>query len=127
MREDALATLRVVDGAAGEISSDGDANYHRAGESVIGAPADHAEFIADLHHRGPDVVEKLNFDDRLEAAGGHAGGAPHDRGFRERRIEYAVIAELALQTKGQFENSAFAFDQLALQVFFAAAVSDIFA
>src|ERR1700687_4899845 len=104
----------MINRAAGEVASDRNANHHRAGESVVGAPADHAELVANLHHRRPDVVEELNLDDRLQAAGGHAGGAPHNGGLRERRIEYAVIAELTLQAEGELEDSAFAFHQLAL-------------
>ena len=127
VREDALAALRVIDGAAGEVSADGDANHDGAGESVVRAPADHAEFVANLHHRRPDVVEELNLDDRLQAARGHARGAAYDGGLGQRRVEDAVAAEFVLQAEGEFEDSAFAFDQLALQIFFAAAVADVFA
>ena len=44
--EDALAALRVIDGAAGEIASDGDADHRRAGERIVGAPADQRQLIA---------------------------------------------------------------------------------
>jgi len=67
-----------------------------------------------LHHRGPDVVEELNLDDRLEAAGGHAGSAPNNGSLGERSIKDSIIAELALQAERQLKDSAFAFDQLAL-------------
>src|SRR5579864_935559 len=114
MREDALATLRVIDCAAGKVSADGHANHYRAGESIVGAPADYAEFVANLHHRGPDVVEKLNFDHGLQATGGHSSGTSHDGRFGEGSIEDAVVAKFALQAEGEFEHSAFAFYQFAL-------------
>src|ERR1039458_4673415 len=66
VRKDTLAALRMVDGAAGQVSADRDANHDGAGESVVRAPADDAELVANLHHRGPDVVEELNLDDWLQ-------------------------------------------------------------
>src|ERR1700730_17470112 len=114
----------MVDSAAGQVSADCDPNHDWTREAVVGAPADHAEFVANLHHRGPDVVEELDFDDWLEAAGRHARRAPYTRCLGERSVEHAIVAELALQAEGELKDSAFAFDQLALQVFFAAAVGD---
>src|ERR1017187_1503461 len=35
VRKDALATLRVVDGTAGKVSADGNANHDWAGESIV--------------------------------------------------------------------------------------------
>ena len=54
-------------------------------------------------------------------------GAADDVGFGQRRIEDAVGAELALQSRGEFEDAALAFDLLLLDVLFAAAVGDVFA
>ena len=78
-----------------------------------------------MHHGGPDVIEELDFGDGLQSAHGHADGAADDGGFGERRIEDAVGAVIALQAGGGFEDAAFAFD--VLEVFFAAAVGDVFA
>ena len=44
--EDAFAALGVIDGAAGEIASDGDADHRRTGERAVGAPADQRQLIA---------------------------------------------------------------------------------
>ena len=78
-------------------------------------------------HGGPDVIEELNLDDRLETAGRHAEGAADDVGFGQRRVEDAVGAELALQAGGEFEDAALAFDLLVFQILLAGAVGDIFA
>ena len=99
----------------------------RARECIVRAPADHRQFVANLHHRRPDVVEELNLDHRLQPARGHARGAAHDRGLGQRRIEDAVRAKFVLQAEGELEDSAFAFHQLPLQVFFAAAIGYVFA
>ena len=86
---------------------------------------DDAEFVANLHHGGPDVVEELNFGDGLQAADGHADGAADDAGFGERRVEDAVGAVFALQAGGGFEDAALPF--YVLEIFFAAGVGDVFA
>src|SRR3954451_17105140 len=114
MGEHSFAALGVINGAAGEISADGDANHARRGKSIVGAPANQREFAAKLHHGGPDVIEELYFDDRLQSALGHAGGSAHDVGFRDRRVENAIGSEVALQTRCQLEYSALAFDQFLL-------------
>src|SRR5580658_10835191 len=127
MREYALAALRVINRTPGKISADGHSNYHRAREGIVLAPTYHRQLVANLHHRRPDVIEELNLHDGLQPACGHAGGAAHDRGLGQRRIEDAVRAKLVLQAERQFEDSAFAFDQLALQILFAAAIGHVFA
>src|ERR1700683_1651432 len=126
VREHALAALRVINCAAGKISADGDSNYDRARKSIIRTPADYRQLIANLHHGRPDVVEELNLDYRLQAALSHSRGAAHDGGLGQRRVEDAVRAKLALQAEGEFEDSALALYQLALQVFFAAAIGHVF-
>ena len=78
-------------------------------------------------HGGPDVVEELDFDDRLHAADGHADGAADDVGFGERRVEDAVGAELLLQAGGELEDAALAFDLALAQLLIAAGVGHIFA
>src|SRR6185369_7674193 len=60
----------------------------------------------------PDVVKKLDFDDRLQAASGQANGAPDDVSFRQRRVVNSRAAELPLQVRGDFEDSALALDLL---------------
>src|SRR5580700_2844949 len=99
MRENALATLRVVNGSASQISTDRNPNHAWRRKPVVGAPADQRKFIAQLHHGGPDVVEELNLDHRLHPARGHADRATHDVRFRQRRIEYAIGTEVVLQAE----------------------------
>src|SRR5581483_1608504 len=125
VREQDFAALAVVDGAAVQVSADGHADDRGAGELAVAAPAHGGELVAELHHGGPNVIEELNFGDRLHAAAGHADGAAHDGGFGEGRIEAAARAELHLQAGGDFEDAALSFDFA--EAGFAAAIGDIFA
>ena len=108
VREDALAGLAVVRRPAAQIAADRDADHHRAREGVVRAIAQHRHLVAHLHHRRPDVVEELDLDDRLDAAGRHAGAAADDCRFGERRVEDAIVAERALQAVGDLEHAALA-------------------
>ena len=81
------------------------------------------QFIPDLHHRRPDVVEKLNFHHRLQPARGHADRAAHDAGLRQRGVIAARAAKLPLQAMGDFEDPALAFHLG--QIAFMAAVGNV--
>ena len=72
-----FAALAVINGAAVQVSADRHANHHRAGECVIGTPANGCQFIAKLHHRRPDIVEELNLGNRFEATDGKTNRAAH--------------------------------------------------
>ena len=76
----------------------------------VGAPADQRQLVADLHEGGPDVVEELDLDHRLEAARRHADGAPDDVGLGQRGVEDATGAVPALQVVGDLEDAALALD-----------------
>ena len=91
-----LAALAVIDAAAVQVAADGHADYGRAAEAPVGAPAQGGHLVANLHHRRPDVIEELDFGHRLEPARGHADGAAHNRALGQRGIEYACPAELRL-------------------------------
>src|SRR3954464_5826415 len=125
MRENGFTALAVIDAAAGEIAADGHAKNRRALEAAIAPPAQHAQLVANLHHGRPDVVEELNFGDRLETSGGHANGAAHNAGFGERSIENTVMAILSLQAGGGFEDAALPFH--VLEILVAAGVGDVLA
>src|SRR5882724_11929980 len=57
----------------------------------------------------PDVIEKLNFDDRFQSTSGETNCPADDVRFRERRVVNAGAAKLALQIRGDFEDTALAF------------------
>ena len=61
-----------------------------------------------LVHGRPDVVEKLNLDNRLHPAHSVADGASHNVGFSQRRIEYPLRSKLGLQAGRKLEDAAFA-------------------
>ena len=82
VREDHFAALAVIDRAAGEIAADRDANHDGRLEMAGGAPANSGHLIAQLHHGRPDVIEKLNFGNRLQPANGHADRAADDIALR---------------------------------------------
>src|ERR1700686_337395 len=98
MGEDALATLRVINGATSEVSANRNPNDARRRKSVVGAPANQRQLVPKLHHGWPDVVEELNLHHRLQPARGHADSASHNVCFRQWRIEDAIAAEVILQT-----------------------------
>ena len=87
-----------------QIAADGDANYRRAGEGAVGAPAQRGHLVAKLHHGGPDVIEKLDLGYRLEAAHGHADGPAHDGGFGKRGVERAGVSASAMDSVGCIRN-----------------------
>ena len=125
VREDALARLAVVGRAAAQVSADRDPHDHRARPRVGRPVAQHRHLVAKLHHGRPDVVEELDFDDRLQSARGHADRAADDVGFGERRVEHAVGAVDALQPVRDLEHAALAGH--VRQRAFAAAVGDVLA
>ena len=75
---------------------------------VVRSVAHHRHLVAQLHVAGPDVVEELNLDDRLDAAQRHADGAADDVRFRKRRVEHALAAVQLLQAVRHLEDAAFA-------------------
>src|SRR5207344_2797513 len=97
--------------AAPQVSPDRYADHDGARECVVRPVPQHRQLVADLHHRGPDVVEELNLDDGLEAARGHAGGAADDVGLGERRVEDPVAAERPLEAVRDLEYAALARDR----------------
>src|SRR5208282_145311 len=125
MRENRFAALAMIDGAAGEIAANRNAQDSRTLEDTVRAPAHDAQLVADLHHRGPDVVEELNFRDGLKSARGHADCPADDACFRERRVEDAIVSVLALQAGGGLEDAALPFHLF--EGLFAAGVGDVFA
>ena len=76
--------------AAVQVAADRHADHRGAGEAAVGAPAQGGQFVANLHHGRPDVIEELNLGHRLQPARGHADGAAHDGGFGQRRVEAAL-------------------------------------
>src|SRR6185436_15296281 len=108
MRKDALAGLAVIRTAAAQVPADRHADDHRARRGVARTVSQHRHLVADLHHRGPDVIKELNLDNRLQPACRHPDAAADDRGFGERRIEHAVVAEEALQAVCDLEDTALA-------------------
>ena len=122
--ENHFAALAMIDSPAGKISADGDPHHDRRLEITSGAPANGGQFVAQLHHGRPDVIEELNFGDWFQSAGGHADRASDNIRLRQRRIEDAVRAEFALQAGRGFEDAALPFHRG--ELFFAAAIGDVF-
>ena len=93
-----------------DIAAVGGANDDRRGP-LAGRPVAHGgQFVANLHERGPDVVDELNLGHGLETAGRHPDRAADDVCFGERRIVHAVAPEAGLQTVGDLEDAALARD-----------------
>src|SRR5215212_10091183 len=94
------------------------------GEIVIRPPSHRGKLVAELHVRGPDVIEELNFDDRLESANCETNCASDDVRFSKRRVVYARAPEFLLQSPRDLEYAALAL-HLA-HVLFARHISHIF-
>src|SRR5581483_3510361 len=118
-----FAGLAVVDRAAVQISANRDAQYQRTGERAVRTPSQRRHLVADLHHRRPDVIEKLHLGHWLQSARGHTDGAARDRGLRQRRFEHTTRSELRLQPVRHLELASRACDLR--QVLRAAAISHI--
>src|SRR5262252_2986592 len=115
----------MIDPAAFQITAHRDAHDHRAFPCVVRAPPQQRRLVAQLHERGPDVIEELDFGYGLQTARGHPYGAADDVGFGQRGVIDAVAAEASLQIGRDLEDSAFAFD--AAEIFGAAGVGHVLA
>ncbi len=117
--------LRVIDGATLEVAAIGDAHDDRRTVGIVRPPPHQRELIAQLHVRRPDVVEELDFHDRLHPARRESDRTPDDVGLGERRVVDPRAAELLLQSPGDLEDAALPL-HLA-DVPFARDVGDVFA
>src|SRR5580704_2356002 len=117
----------MIDGAASEVAANRDAYYCGRRKSVVRTPADQWQFIAQLHHSRPDVVEELNLHHRLQPTRGHTGSAAYNVCLGQRRVEDAIGTKFALQARGQLEYAALALDQFLLEILVAAAVGNVLA
>ncbi len=70
MRERDFTALAVINRAAGQIAADWDSHHHRAGETVVRAPAEVCDFVPELHHGRPDVIEELDLRHGLQPTDG---------------------------------------------------------
>ena len=122
MRKQRRASLGVIDRAA-NVSAISRPDDDRRREIVVGAPAHSRELVTKLHVGGPDVIEELDLDYRLESTNGKTNRAPNDVGFSKWRIVHPRPAKLFLQAPGDFEHATLAL-HLA-QIFFARDIRDI--
>src|SRR5215471_5055945 len=123
MGESDLSGLAVINRASREITADGHSKYDRRFGAAVRAPAIGSEFVPNLHHGRPDVVEELDFGDGFKASGSHPYGAPDDGGFRDGRIEAAMAAEFGLQARRELKDTTLSFDFS--EVGFMAAIGDV--
>src|ERR1700722_1926991 len=123
VREDRFAALAVIPAAAGEIAADRDTNHRGRFEVAVGAPARDAEFIAKLHHRGPDIVEELNFRDGFESADGHAEGAPDNRALAKGVLKTRSAPYLRCKPAVALKTPPFPFKSLRFSSRLASATS----
>ena len=62
-------------------------------KSVIRAPADSGHFVANLHHRGPDVIEELNLGNGLQTANRQSERAADDGSLGNGGVEAPRASE----------------------------------
>src|ERR1700683_5434335 len=107
VRESYLTALTVVNRATGEVAADSHANYDWAFECAGRSPPDRGEFVTELHHRGPNVVEELDFGDGLKAAQRHSYRPPDAGNLSQRCIEDAIRTKTPLKACCRLEDAAF--------------------
>ncbi len=123
--EDGRPGLGVIDRAALQVAAVGDPDDDRRGEGIVRPPPHERQLVPQLHVGGPDVVEELDLDHRLDPACGQADGPADDIRFRQRRVVHPVAAEGTLQAPGDLEDAALALHRR--QVLLPAGIGDILA
>src|SRR3546814_13414808 len=93
------------------VRSAGDAQHHRRGEAVVGAPA-HRAAIVDLLQRGFGIFAELDFGHRHQARHRHADRAADNAFLGERSVEHAFDAELVLEAERHGVDAALGPDVL---------------
>ena len=106
--EEHLARLAVIGRAALEISADRNAYHDGCAPCAVRPPAEVRKLVPKLHVGGPDVVEELNLDDRLEPTRSHADGPADDVRLCQRAVEDPVSAMLCLKAMRRLEDAALA-------------------
>src|SRR4051794_19857760 len=108
MREERRAGLRVVNGAAFQITADGNTHDHRTFCVAVRTPTRYGDLVADLMECRENIVEKLNLDDGLQAANSQADRAANNICLSQRRIENSRSAEFTLQICRHLKDAALA-------------------
>src|SRR5271154_973175 len=116
MSEETLNALRVIDGAAGQVSADRNPDHRWRRIASIRPPAQQTELVAQLMHGGPDVVEELYLHHRLESARSHPHRPADDVRFSQTAVVDAVGTELPLQPSSELEDTALALHQAVTQL-----------
>src|SRR5688572_24451176 len=95
---------------AANVTTVGSPHDYRCREVVVGSPAHSGQLVTQLHVRGPDVVEELDLDDRLEPTHSESDRAAHDIRLGQRRVVDTGAAEFLLQSPRYLEHAPFPFD-----------------
>jgi hypothetical protein len=78
------------------------ADRHPRDQRYAALPAEHEAvlrgLVDQLVHRAQREIDHAHFDHRTQARERHADRRAHDRGFRDRRVDHALGAELLLQS-----------------------------
>ena len=90
----------------------GDAQHHRRGEAVVGAPA-HGPAIVDLLGRRLGIFAELDFGHRHQAGERHADRAADDPFLVERGVEHALSRHIFLEAERDCVDAALGPDVLA--------------
>src|SRR6185312_276264 len=98
-----LRILRV-ERATADATARRAAHDHGRGRSP--APVALGYRVADLRVRGADEVHELELGHGAHAGHGRAVGRRHDGGFRDRRIDHALFAEVVDEAFSDLERAA---------------------
>src|SRR5439155_6660194 len=112
VRVESLHRLRVVE-AAVDAPAERRPDHDRAGVLAIGPVADARRLAHDLVEGRVDEVRELDLRDRYQPVQRGAYGDADDARLCQRGVQYACLAELAVQALGGQEHAALLADVLA--------------
>src|SRR5690242_2651723 len=76
--------------AALDVSADRNADDYRTSPVTIAPPAYRGDLITQFHGSWPEIVGKLNLDDRLVTCNCHSAGYASNTCLRKGRVAYAI-------------------------------------
>ena len=88
----------MVNSSSFEVTANGYTDDNRAAKGTVRPPTLSGHLVPELHEGGPDVIKKLDLDDRFQASRGESNGETNDSCLGQRTVEDTLTTKLSLQT-----------------------------